>query len=155
MFGSTNIAGGGSELAFTHRLTRADLTCLTGIEVTVHQFQRWVPKAYDAQVVVIGQRLFGFAIHADTPPAQVDFRLDYRNLRYDFIEVPHEIAEGVHRLMVELELMFAAIDFVVDPDGHWVFIGDVKPCGQYGWLETATGVPLTDHLADLLTEGIP
>jgi hypothetical protein len=35
-----------------------------------------------------------------------------------------------------------------------VFIGDVNPGGQYGWLESATGAPLTETLADLLADGV-
>lgn len=74
-------------------------------------------------------------------------------LRYEPIEVPHDVAHGVTRLMSILSLMFAAIDFVVGPTGEWVFIGDVNPGGQYGWLEAETGVPLTNCLADLLACG--
>lgn len=42
---------------------------------------------------------------------------------------------------------------VADPDGNGVFIGDVDPGGQYGWLEGKTGAPLTATLAELLASG--
>jgi hypothetical protein len=44
------------------------------------------------------------------------------------------------------------LDFIVSRDGEWVFL-EVNAGGQYGWLETATGVPLTGYLADVLTKG--
>ncbi|MGH3886548.1 MAG: MvdC/MvdD family ATP grasp protein [Pseudonocardiaceae bacterium] len=155
MFGSNSIVDDDRrKVAFTRRLTPTDLVDLHGIDLTAHQLQRLIyPKAHDARLVVIGDRQFGFTIHGSTPETRLDFRYDYSALRYEPIEVPHDVAKGVTRLMSTLGLMFASIDFVVRPTGEWVFIGDVNPGGQYGWLEAATGVPLTDCLADLLVCG--
>jgi len=143
----------GRSVAFTRSVGLNDLADLTGIESTTHLFQQRVPKAFDCRVVSIGKNLFGFAIFADSEVSKLDFRRDYQALRYDQIEVPAEVAAGITALVTELGLLYAAIDFVVDTDGRWVFIGDVNPGGQYGWLEAATGAPLTDTLADLLTHG--
>ncbi len=155
MFGSNSITEeAGRKVAFTRRIAPADLADLDGIHLTAHQFQRVIdPKAHDARLVVIGDRQFGFAIHASTPEARLDFRYDYSALRYEPIDIPHDVAQGVSRLMSMLGLMFAATDFVVESTGEWVFIGDLNPGGQYGWLEAQTGVPLTDCLADLLAQG--
>ncbi|NYH77532.1 hypothetical protein FHR84_000846 [Actinopolyspora biskrensis] len=48
-------------------------------------------------------------------------------------------------------LDYGALDFVVTPDGDWVFL-EINPGGQYGWLESATDHPLTSTLADLLSK---
>jgi glutathione synthase/RimK-type ligase-like ATP-grasp enzyme len=48
-------------------------------------------------------------------------------------------------------LVYGALDFVIGPDG-WTFL-EVNAGGQYGWLEDATGAPITSRLADLLTKG--
>jgi hypothetical protein len=141
---------GGRRVAFTRAVGPGQLTDLTGIESTAHLVQSRVPKAFDARVVVIGTDLFGFAIHADSPAARLDFRRDYAALRYDRIELPADVAAGITALMTRLGLLYAAIDFVIDTSGRWVFIGDVNPGGQYGWLEAATDAPLTATLADLL-----
>ncbi|MBA2324237.1 MAG: RimK domain-containing protein [Pseudonocardiales bacterium] len=155
MFASNSVVeDGGRKVAFTRPVTTADLADLAGIETTTHQFQaRIAPKAFDARIVVIGSAMFGFAIHASTEAARLDFRRDYRALRYERIDVPAQVAAGVAVLMAEFGLAFAAIDFVVQPDGRWVFIGDVNPGGQYGWLEDTTDAPLTETLADLLAYG--
>lgn len=69
-----------SEQDLCHVL-RTDLADLDGIHLTAHQFQRVIdPKAHDARLVVIGDRQFGFAIHASTPEARLDFRYDYSEL---------------------------------------------------------------------------
>ncbi|MDQ2880748.1 MAG: hypothetical protein M3Y48_05660 [Actinomycetota bacterium] len=51
-------------------------------------------------------------------------------------------------------LVYGALDFVLTPDDEWVFL-EVNPAGQYGFIEQATGAPLTAQLADLLTGGAP
>ncbi len=130
-------------------------TLVTSIAGAMRQFvtDHASDTAESGVITKIGTRQFGFAIHATTDQARLDFRRDYRALHYERIGVPGDVAAGVGALMAELGLAFAAIDFVVRTDGQWVFIGDVNPGGQYGWLEAATGVPLTDALADLLAHG--
>lgn len=53
--------------------------------------------------------------------------------------------------MKEMGLVYGALDFVIGPDG-WTFL-EVNAGGQYGWLEGATGAPITGQLADLLAKG--
>lgn len=156
MFASNSIVEDGHRrVAFTRPVCLADLADAAGIDTTTHMLQARVhPKAHDARVVVIGARLFGFAIHADSEAARLDFRRDYQALRYERVAIPADVQRGIGGLMRTLGLRYAAIDFVVDCEGRWVFIGDVNPGGQYGWLEDATGAPLTAALADLLT-GMP
>lgn len=157
MFASNSIVEDGARsVAFTRVVEPADVEDLAGIEATAHQFQARVhPKLFDARVIVIGARLFGFAIDADTEQARLDFRRDYRALRYELIEIPRSVEFGILALCREFGLQYAAIDFAVRPDGEWVFLGDVNPGGQYAWLEAETGAPLTATLADLLTTGPP
>ncbi|SDP10272.1 hypothetical protein SAMN04487905_1022 [Actinopolyspora xinjiangensis] len=47
-------------------------------------------------------------------------------------------------------LLYGALDFVITPEGRWVFL-EINPGGQYGWLEAATGAAITGQLAELLT----
>lgn len=55
--------------------------------------------------------------------------------------------------MDELGLVYGALDFVVTPDGQWVFL-EVNPGGQFGWLQLYTGLSMTDALADVLAAGV-
>lgn len=152
VLGSNSIVErGGRKLAYTRVLDAADLEDLRGIDRTTHLFQRWVPKSYEARVVVVGEDMTAVAIHADSPAAQVDWRTDYDNLRYELIEPPESVAVGIRCLMKEMGLVYGALDFVIGPDG-WTFL-EVNAGGQYGWLEDATGTPITGQLADLLAKG--
>jgi len=48
-------------------------------------------------------------------------------------------------------LIFAAIDMILTPDGHYVFL-ELNPNGQWEWIENATHLPICSTLVDVLTE---
>ncbi|WP_190812667.1 ATP-grasp ribosomal peptide maturase [Saccharopolyspora pogona] len=155
LLGSNTISEEGTrKLSWTGVLGEDDLADLRGIEVTTHMVQRWVPKAFEARVIVMGEHMTVVAIHAGNAASYVDWRSDYDALTYDVIEPPAAVSKGIHSLMRAFGLVYGALDFVVTPSGEWVFL-EINPGGQYGWIEAATGVPLTSVLADLLTEGRP
>lgn len=134
---------------YTHRLTEADLDDLRGIDTTAHLFQSWVDKAYEIRLTVAGDRLFAAEVHAGSDAARTDWRSDYASLTYRAATVPDDVTEGVRRYMGHLGLRFAALDFVVDPAGAWTFL-EANPCGQWDWIESATGLPIAEGIADEL-----
>lgn len=146
------IEDGGRKTTFTHLLDATDLADLRGIEVSAHQFQRWVPKAYEARVIVVGDQVFTAAIHAGSAATYVHWRNDYRALQYERINPPAEVVAGVLEYCIEFGLLYGAFDFVIRPDGGWVFL-ECNATGQYGWIEDAVNAPITDAIADLLAQG--
>jgi len=134
---------------YTRRLSAEGLADLRGVEHTAHLFQRWVPKAREARVIVIGEHVTAAAITAGTAATHVDYRVDYSALSYALVTPPAEVVSAVRLLMAEFGLVYAALDFVVTPSGEWVLL-EINPTGQYGFVENATGAPLTAQLADLL-----
>ncbi|MPZ64441.1 MAG: ATP-grasp ribosomal peptide maturase [Pseudonocardiaceae bacterium] len=150
MFGAPAICEqGGRRVALTQRLTGSDLGDLRGIETTAHQFQSWASKREEVRVIVIGRHVFAVAIHANSDAAHVDWRADYAALDYERITPPDAVRRGIRAVMAALELEYGAFDFVVTPEGQWVFL-EVNPSGQYGWLAE---VPLTEAMADFLAQG--
>ncbi|MCP2167054.1 ATP-grasp ribosomal peptide maturase [Goodfellowiella coeruleoviolacea] len=125
---------GQRKVAHTHVLTDDDLDQVAQVRVTAHQFQEWVPKRHEVRLVVVGRRLFAAGIHAGSPASEVDWRADYDALTYSTVDVPDEVAAGVHAFMDACGLAFSALDFVVTPDGRWVFL-ESNSGGQYGWIE--------------------
>jgi len=146
------IEQGGRRTMFTHRINDADVADLRRVEHTAHQFQRWVPKAFEARVIVVGDRMFAAAIHAGNAASYVDWRNDYAALRYEPIEPPAHVVAGVLAYCAELGLSYGAFDFVIRPDEEWVFL-ECNAGGQYGWIEDAIDAPITETIADLLYEG--
>jgi ATP-grasp ribosomal peptide maturase len=148
------IEEGGRKTTFTYRIDESDLTDLRGVEHTAHQFQRWVPKAFEARVIVVGDHVFAAAIHAGNAASHLDWRNDYDALRYEPITPPDYVSAGVIAYCAELGITYGAFDFVVRPDGGWVFL-ECNPGGQFGWIEEAISAPITETIADLLCEGLP
>lgn len=139
-------------VAHTRLLTEGDLADLAGVEATAHLFQEWVDKAYEARVVAVDGQLFTVGIHAGSAAARIDWRADYGALRYTVQAPPPGVAAGLHRFMEVFGLSYAAFDFVIDPEGRWVFL-ECNPGGQYGWLEGHTGLPITAAIAGALARG--
>ncbi|WP_405610037.1 ATP-grasp ribosomal peptide maturase [Streptomyces sp. NBC_01511] len=119
------------------------------IATTAHLFQEWVPKAHEVRLTAVGDRLFAAEIHADSERGHVDWRSDYESHTYRVCEPPVEVAAGVNRMLDRLGLPYGAFDFVVTPECEWIFL-EVNPSGQYGFIEVATGLPITAAIADYL-----
>ncbi|GAA1901192.1 ATP-grasp ribosomal peptide maturase [Streptomyces sodiiphilus] len=119
------------------------------IGTTAHLFQEWVPKAYDVRLTAVAEKLFGAEIHTTSESGHVDWRRDYASHTYRICTPPPEVVRGVHRLLERLALPYGAFDFVVTPEGSWRFL-EVNPSGQFGFVEQATGLPITAAIADYL-----
>jgi hypothetical protein len=89
---------------------------------------------------------------AHSAESTVDFRADYDRLTYELIEPPAHVAAGVRRLMARMGLVYGALDFVVTPDDEWLIL-EINAGGQFGFIEDATGPPMTEQIADLLAKG--
>lgn len=155
VLGSNTITEGGTlKVAYTHRLSDDDLVELDTVSTTAHQFQDWVDgKHHEARVIVVGERIFPILIHAGSAASRVDWRTDYAALRYEMAELPTLVESGIRRYMAAFGLAYAAFDFAIEAAAEkWVFL-EANTAGQYGFLETNTGAPISDALADLLAGG--
>lgn len=120
------------------------------IALTAHLFQAKVTKATDIRVTVVGERQFAAELYpADGPPGELDWRQHHEQIGYRPCPIPANVAHGVTTLMGRLGLRFGALDFILTPDGQWVFL-EINPNGQWAWIERATGLPIAAAMADLL-----
>lgn len=143
------IEGDQLKTVYTRRLTEDALADLRGIDTTAHLFQAWMDKAHEVRLTVAGDRLLAAEVHAGSVKAHTDWRSDYRSLTYRVADTPGDVAEAVQRLMGRLGLRFAALDFIVSPAGEWTFL-EANPCGQWDWIQHATGLPIAEAIADEL-----
>lgn len=142
---------GQRKVGHTHKLTDDDLAELDGIELTAHQFQEWLPKFHDARLIAVGTKLFAVAIHTSDPEAVVDWRANYDALSYSVVDIPSRIATSVRSFMRLSGISFSALDFVITPEGRWVFL-ESNSGGQYGWLTPTLGTSVSDAIASLLAQ---
>jgi hypothetical protein len=130
---------------YTSPLLPEDLDFLSEVRICAHLFQERVEKAMDLRVVVIGCHVFTIGIHS----AQLDWRLDYSNLRYSVERLPVEIEDKVLSLVRTFGLQFSSMDFILTKRGEYLFL-EMNPNGQFLWLSEPTGLPLAEAMADLL-----
>ncbi|NDL60188.1 MvdC/MvdD family ATP grasp protein [Phytoactinopolyspora mesophila] len=122
------------------------------ITLCAHQSREWVDKHHEIRLTVVGNAFSAAEIHAGSDAAHVDWRNDYASLTYRVVDVPGAVRRGVVELMRRFGLVFGALDFVVTPAGEWRFL-EINPNGQWGWIQTVTGLPISNALADLLQRG--
>ena len=138
----------GFQHVFTTKVT-ADQCANPNISRTMHILQEWVPKRYEVRLTVVDDRFFAARIDAGSDAAYVDWRSDYHSISYSVMKTPDAIHSRVSTLLDLMGLRFAALDFAVDPDGHWWFL-ECNPNGQWAWIEEATGLSISGALADAL-----
>lgn len=140
------------KVAYTRLLTGHDVAELGCVSVTATTLQRFVPKAFEVRLTVIGGSWFSIAIHAATESTRTDWRSDPSALSYEFVPVPDAVTDGVSLYLKRMNLAYAGLDFVVTPDERWVML-EANSGPQFGWLEAATGAPMVAAMADLLMKG--
>lgn len=140
------------------------LTTVVGDEITDHldrvrhtmcMFQEYIDKAYEVRLTVIGNTFFPVVIRSqDVEATHIDWRAQNKMVYGDYQPLPDEVVKQVQALLTELNVVYAALDFIVTPDGEFVFL-EVNPGGQFMWMYHDLGIPFDEHLADLLMAGGP
>ena len=116
-------------------------------------FQRRIEKAFEVRLTVMGCTMFAVKLDSQSDPkTQLDFRdaPDWRVLGHESIPVPSHVRAGVERLCDELVTPFGTMDFIVTPQGDWVFL-ETNTMGNFLWMEDCNPeLPLLDCFAELL-----
>lgn len=122
------------------------------IRSTACFFQELVPKKVELRITIVGDQVFPAEIsYRDPQYAVTDWRTAYQNLQYCVYDLPEDIRNKCLAWVQRLDLSFAAIDLVVTPDDRYVFL-EGNACGQWGWIQNATGLPICQAIVDLLVK---
>ncbi|MBV9013121.1 MAG: hypothetical protein JO272_13930 [Pseudonocardiales bacterium] len=135
--GALRAESGRLQMAYTRRLDMAELDDLAGVDTTLHFFQPFVSKSFEARVTVVGDRIFAAAIRAKSDSARVDWarvdwRADYDALDYSIIEPPESVTTGMLAFLRVFGLSFGAFDFAITPSGDWVMFECNRPASTGG-----------------------
>ncbi len=136
---------------YTVRVSARDLGYARALRRCPVLVQENVPKRCELRVTVVGDAVFAAEIDSQgTHRTRQDWRhYDHASTRHDV----HVLPAGVERRCVELTrrlgLVYGAIDLIVTPAGEYVFL-EINPTGEYGWIEDATGLPISEAICDLL-----
>jgi glutathione synthase/RimK-type ligase-like ATP-grasp enzyme len=135
---------------FTRRVGVAELEELASLRLSPMIFQELVPKALELRITVVGTRVFIAAIASAGSRAD-DWRADdaLKTTMRPYEACPSEVTARILTLLTRLGLNFATIDMIVTPDGRHVFL-ELNTLSYFEFVERATGLPISDAIADLL-----
>jgi len=119
----------------TFSLDRADLPA--DDEVFTYSpaiYQEKVRKQFDVRTVLMGERVYSFAVR--TPANSLDWRHDaaLRNASVDRIATPAAVESGILRFAAAAGVCTGSLDFAVDRNGEWWFL-EINEQGQFLWLD--------------------
>jgi glutathione synthase/RimK-type ligase-like ATP-grasp enzyme len=118
-------------------------------------FQEYVPKKCELRVTVMGKNIFTSEIESQSnESAKDDWRrpILVNHPKVSKSELPTPIAIMIQEMLRRMGLVFACMDFIVTPDGRYVFL-ELNPSGEWYWVEDKTGMPLLDSFTDMLIKG--
>lgn len=137
---------------YTVSLRESDLVADNLLRQTPAIFQNQVDKDFEVRVTIMGRAVFAAKVRSqETSKGQVDWRLAYDELVMEQMELPEDVAECCLLLMSRLGLVFGCFDFIVTPEGDWVFL-EVNEMGQFLFVELYTGMPLLDAFSEFLLQ---
>jgi glutathione synthase/RimK-type ligase-like ATP-grasp enzyme len=147
---------GGPGYVPTRRVTAEDRARLDQVALCPMVFQEDVPKAVELRITVVGDRLFTGAVDPNgSTKGETDWRQDPALVSaFQPWELDPAVAGQVRGLMTDLGLEFGTVDLIVRPDGAHVFL-EVNTISFFDFLEEATGLPISEAIADLLVGHAP
>jgi glutathione synthase/RimK-type ligase-like ATP-grasp enzyme len=147
---------GTEKACYTSPVSLRELDCIDLISHTPGIFQENIQKEFELRITVIGHQVFATEIHSQaSAQGRNDWRrADIESLPHEIHRLPADIEKRCLELINRLQLSYGAIDMIVTPSGQYVFLEN-NPNGQFGWIETKTGQPLTETLARMLIAGNP
>lgn len=141
-------------LAYTHAVRRRDAASYRAVRYAPLILQEYVPKELELRITVVGSKVFAAAIDSQASRCSKHDWRHYDNDRATY--APHTLPTTIEMLCVRLvralRLSFGAIDMVLTPTGEYVFL-EINPSGQWSWIETLTGLPISAAIAELLVNG--
>lgn len=99
-------------------------------------YQEQIPKAFEVRSTFFGRAGFHVKIRAEKDGEQLqDWRFGhYSGLDVAVHSLPVAIEQKCIALMARLNIKFGCFDFIVRPDGEYVFL-EVNEAGQFLWVE--------------------
>jgi hypothetical protein len=138
----------------TTMITEAELELLDSVRLVPCLFQEYIAKQVELRVTVIGDEVFAAEIHSqEHKKTRIDWRGQYTGVRYAKAQLPAEVVERCLALVRSYNLNYGAMDFVLTPDGRYVFLEN-NPNGQFRFVELLVPeLRLTAALASCLIRG--
>lgn len=148
---------GKSFAIYTTKVTLADLPSNDLLRAVPGIYQANVPKACEVRSTFFGSAHLSASIVAAEHKAGIDdWRIlssQHQKSAWSAHVLPKGIAARVKRLMDRLGIVFGSTDFIVTPEGEYVFL-EINEQGQFLWLEECVPeLPMLDTFCRFVVEG--
>ncbi|WP_028937936.1 ATP-grasp domain-containing protein [Pseudonocardia spinosispora] len=112
---------------------------LADVALTAHLFSERVETDHIIRVIMVAGRLFPVALR----PGR----------RFDPMVLPVDVGAALRRYQARLALPYLVVDLAATTAGQHVFLRSTTGA-RYGRLESATDIPVTESIAELLTDTV-
>lgn len=141
-------------ITYTACLTSEHLSQLGTLKFSPGIFQDYVDKAFEVRVVWMGASYVAFRLDSQARTAsRIDWRVDQEQLHMERLQLPSSVTQLCQAFMKAAGLVFGSFDFIVTPDGDYVFL-EVNEQGQFLGYETEE-IPLLQPFTEFLLSGNP
>ena len=136
---------------YTNVINEDDLKKFGEVEENPIVVQAYIEKDYEIRYTVVGNSHFVCRIDSQkSERAKYDWgRYDIPSTPHSAIEAPEDIKRKVSEMLEKLGLEYGAFDFIVTPNGKWIFL-EVNCMGQWLWIEQLANLPISDAIVDWL-----
>ena len=141
----------------TRRVTRDDLPEDDMLRAVPGIFQVFIEKAFEVRLTMFGSHPVAVRIDSQAhPDGEDDWRvISIGEMRIVPHEMPASILAQIREFMRRLGIVFGCFDFIVRPEGGYVFL-EVNQSGQWLWVEQAVPeLPMLETFCRFLLHGSP
>lgn len=142
------------KVAYTARVGLLDLPENHFLQSAPGIFQKEVKKQYELRVTCFGDHIVAAQLDSQAhAQGQVDWRAIQDNtLRVTPYQLPIAVEDKIRLFMRKLGIVFGTFDFIVTPEGEYVFL-EVNEQGQFLWLEeSCPDLKLLDRFVHFLLD---
>ncbi len=140
---------------YTSHLTEEKLVSDDLLSAVPGIYQSLVPKDFEVRVTVMARCVLSAKILSQqTQEGRLDWRKAYEEVKMEPFTIPPSIATCCIELLKRLGIVFGCFDFIVTPQGSYVFL-EVNEMGQFLFLEHYAGLPLLEAFSEFLLSASP
>jgi glutathione synthase/RimK-type ligase-like ATP-grasp enzyme len=123
-------------LTYTKEIQIKDLPSDNTLQATPGIFQVLIPKAFELRITYFGSSPVAVKIKSqDHVLGTLDWRCTpISELDLELFKLPDIINHKCQLLMKKLNLVFGCFDFIVTPNGEYIFL-EINEQGQFLWIE--------------------
>jgi len=146
--------GDGLRVCYTAKIEEMKVLEKACLDMIPGIYQVQIPKLYELRVTCFGDYIVAVKIHSqDCDEAKMDWRMLHPSkLKLEPYQLPDKLIKQIRYLMRELGIVFGCMDFIVTPDGDYIFL-EVNEQGQFLFIEKyCPELPMLDIFTHFLVQ---